>query len=55
MIPALALPMAACNLAGGLMGSRLAISRGSGFVRLLFLVVVGLLILRFAYDVHAAS
>lgn len=51
VIPALALPMAACNLAGGLFGSRLAIRRGSGFVRVLFLFVVGLLILRFAFDV----
>lgn len=54
VIPSLVLPMAACNLAGGLLGSRLAISRGSGFVRLLFLFVVGMLILRFAYDVLRA-
>ncbi|TDU32354.1 hypothetical protein DFR24_1748 [Panacagrimonas perspica] len=55
VIPSLALPMAACNLAGGLIGSRLAIRRGSGFVRVLFLVVVGLLILRFAFDVFGAA
>lgn len=47
----LILPMAACNLAGGLLGARLAIARGSGFVRLLFLAVVSLLILRFASDI----
>jgi uncharacterized protein len=50
-IGTLVLPMAACNLAGGLIGARLAIARGSGFVRLLFLLVVGALILRLAYDV----
>lgn len=51
----LALPMAAFNLAGGLAGSRLAIRRGSGFVRVLFLFVVGILILRFAIDVFPRS
>jgi uncharacterized protein len=51
VLPELVLPMAACNLAGGLIGARLAIARGSGFVRGLFLLVVGLLILRFGWDV----
>lgn len=55
VIPSLALPMAACNLAGGLGGSLLAIRRGSGFVRLLFVFVVGLLILRFALDVFGTA
>lgn len=53
VIPELALPMAACNLGGGLLGSGMAIRRGSGFVRLLFIFVVGLLVLRFALDVFA--
>ena len=48
---ATALPMAACNIAGSLLGSRLALQRGSGFVRGLFIVVVGVLIARFAYDI----
>lgn len=47
----LAVPMAACNVAGSVTGARLAIARGSGFVRKLFIVVVGALILRFAWDV----
>jgi len=46
-----AVPMAACNVAGSLIGSRLALRRGSGFVRVLFIVVVGALIARFAYDI----
>jgi uncharacterized membrane protein YfcA len=46
-----ALPMAVCNVAGSLLGSRLALRRGSGFVRVLFIVVVGALIARFAYDI----
>ncbi len=50
---ATALPMAACNVAGSLVGSRLALRRGSGFVRVLFIVVVGALIARFAYDIFS--
>lgn len=46
----LALPMAACNVAGSLLGTRLALRRGTAFIRLLFLAVVSLLILRFGYD-----
>ena len=45
--------MAACNLAGSQVGTRLAIRRGSAWVRRVFLVVVSALILRLAYDVLA--
>ncbi|MFP5357011.1 MAG: sulfite exporter TauE/SafE family protein [Gammaproteobacteria bacterium] len=45
-----AIPMAVCNVAGALIGSGLAIRRGSAFVRRLFIVVVGALILRYLYD-----
>jgi hypothetical protein len=47
---ATAAPMAVFNVAGSLVGSHLAIRRGSGFVRLLFIVVVSALILRFGWD-----
>lgn len=50
---ALALPMAACNVAGALVGTRLALRLGSRFVRAIFVLVVGLLILRYAWDVYA--
>ena len=43
---AAALPMAASNLVGGLVGSRLALRRGAGFVRIVFVAVVGLLLVR---------
>jgi uncharacterized membrane protein YfcA len=46
-----ALPMAACNAAGGFLGARMAILRGNKFIRLFFLTVVVLMILRFGYDV----
>lgn len=42
--------MAACNLAGGILGSRMAMARGSAWVRRIFLVVVTLLILRLAWS-----
>ncbi len=43
--------MALCNLAGSQVGTRLAIRRGSTWVRRVFVVVVGVLVLRLAYDV----
>jgi uncharacterized protein len=47
----LALPMMACNVVGSYLGSRMAILRGNGFIRSVFLGIVALIILRFAYDV----
>jgi uncharacterized membrane protein YfcA len=42
--------MAACQICGSLVGTRLALKHGSAFVRKLFLVVVSLLILKTGYD-----
>jgi uncharacterized membrane protein YfcA len=44
------IPMAICNIVGSQLGSRLALSKGSGFVRVFFLVIVSAIILKFAYD-----
>jgi uncharacterized membrane protein YfcA len=49
----LGLLMGACNLAGAVVGARMAIRRGSEFVRMVFLVVVAVLILRLGWDVFA--
>ncbi|HET7202224.1 MAG TPA: TSUP family transporter [Steroidobacteraceae bacterium] len=46
----LGLAMAACNVAGAQFGSHLAIRRGSGLVRKVFLGVVGALIAKTAWD-----
>jgi uncharacterized membrane protein YfcA len=46
----LALPMAVCNILGSLTGTRLAILRGSRFVRVFFLVVVSAIICKLACD-----
>jgi uncharacterized membrane protein YfcA len=49
----LGLLMAVCQVAGSLVGTRLAIKHGSAFVRKLFLAVVSLLILKTGYDAIA--
>lgn len=46
-----ALPMAACNILGALVGTRLAIARGNRLVRLVFMLMIGAVIARFGYDV----
>lgn len=51
----LGLLMGAFNVLGAVVGARMAISRGSGFVRVVFLVVVGILILRLGWDQLHAS
>jgi len=47
----LALPMMACNVAGSYLGSQMAVLRGNAFIRKVFIVVVGGIVLRFAWDV----
>lgn len=49
-----ALPMAACNMLGGMVGARLAISGGVKLIRVLFLILVTVLIGKFAYDLFLA-
>jgi uncharacterized membrane protein YfcA len=48
-----ALPMGACNVAGAVLGTRLAMLKGNRFVRVVFLLVVGIMIARFAYEQFA--
>jgi uncharacterized membrane protein YfcA len=43
--------MAVSNLAGSQVGARLAVRRGSTWVRRVFVVVVSALVLRLAHDV----
>lgn len=47
----LGLTLGAANLAGGYLGSRTAIARGTGFIRVAFLIVVSVLIVKLGYDV----
>jgi len=46
----LALPMAMANVAGSLLGTRMALQHGAGFVRGMFIVVVSALICKTGYD-----
>jgi uncharacterized membrane protein YfcA len=46
----LAIPMAIANVVGSLIGTRLALKHGAGFVRYVFLAVVSALILKTTYD-----
>ena len=47
----LGLLMAAANIAGSLLGARMAVTRGVKFIRVVFLVVVGALIIKLGIDV----
>ncbi|MEZ5116325.1 MAG: TSUP family transporter [Candidatus Nanopelagicales bacterium] len=49
----LGLLMGAANVLGAVIGARTAVARGSGFVRVVFLAVVGVLIARLGWDVLA--
>ncbi len=46
----IALPMAACNIAGSVVGTHLAVLKGNRFVRVFFLVVVAGMIAKLAFD-----
>jgi len=46
----LALPMAAAGIAGATVGSRLALTKGVGLVRLFFLALVTVLVAKLAFD-----
>jgi len=48
-----AVPMAACNVLGSLVGTRLAVLKGSKFVRVFFLIMVAALIAKLARDLLA--
>jgi len=44
------LAMALANVAGSLLGTRMALKHGTGFVRVFFMLVVSALILKTGYD-----
>ncbi|OIQ97346.1 hypothetical protein GALL_206050 [mine drainage metagenome] len=51
IIWSIALPMAASNALGGMIGARLAIKKGNKFIRIFFLIVIIGTLIRFAFDV----
>jgi uncharacterized membrane protein YfcA len=52
-LPFIALLLSVFNITGNIIGSRLALKKGNGFVRVFFLVIVMLLILKYAMDIYA--
>jgi uncharacterized protein len=46
----LAIPMAACNIAGGYIGSKIAIKKGNRFIRYVFLIISMALVIKIAID-----
>lgn len=51
IIWAIAIPMAVCNALGGFIGAKLAIKKGNEFIRIFFLLVVVMTLIRFGYDI----
>jgi uncharacterized membrane protein YfcA len=43
--------MGVFNIAGNILGTRLALKKGNQFVRSVFLIIVSIMILRYSYDV----
>jgi uncharacterized membrane protein YfcA len=51
----LAILMSVFNIVGSIVGSKIALRKGNGFVRIIFLVIVSIMILRYGYDVFFKS
>jgi uncharacterized membrane protein YfcA len=51
----LAVLMSVSNISGNYIGTRVALKKGNSFIRTIYLVIVTLMILRYAYDIFLAS
>jgi uncharacterized membrane protein YfcA len=47
----IAILMAICNISGSFIGSHMALKKGNEFVRVVFLFIVSVMILRYGYEV----
>lgn len=47
----IAIAMSVCNIIGSVIGSKIALKKGNGFVRSIFLVIVTIMIIRYGYDI----
>jgi uncharacterized membrane protein YfcA len=50
----IAILMSICNVLGNFLGARMALKKGNGFVRVFFLIVVLMMIARYAYDIYSS-
>ena len=48
----IAVLMAVFNITGSIIGSKMALRKGNGFIRIFFLIVVVVLIIRYSFDVY---
>ena len=46
----IAIPVALCNMAGNYTGAHVAIKKGSGFIRVFFIIMALALIIKLSYD-----
>lgn len=53
IIYGIAIVMAVSNMGGSILGSRMSLKRGNAFIRIFFLIIVSLMILRYALDLFA--
>lgn len=51
----IAVLMAVFNITGSVVGSKMALKKGNGFVRFVFLIIVTIMILRYSYDVFNSN
>ena len=47
----LAIILAICNISGNYFGSKMAIKKGNEFIRIIFLIIVSIMILRYGYEI----
>lgn len=53
-ILSMALVMAVFNMTGSYIGSHMALKKGNGFIRIIFLFIVSVMILKYAYDIFTS-
>jgi uncharacterized protein len=50
-LPGLALMMALFNVGGSIVGTKMALKRGNHFIRIVFMIIVSLMIIRYSFDI----
>lgn len=51
----IAIPVGIANMSGAWIGAKMAIQKGSSFIRVLYLIIVSALIIKFAYDLFLSK
>lgn len=48
----LAAIMAICNITGSFFGAKMAMKEGNGFIRMIFIIIVSIMIMRYGYELY---